>query len=166
MQRIRLSIANVNQAVRRSLAALFTAQAGFQVLCESESAAGIDYLQRQQPDVVICGIESYGEKSLAFISTLKEVCPCTMVIVFAEFGGAPHVRAAFMAGADGYLKTPIMPADLVTAVELACRSGNCFFPKEAEDILLKPCDSLVKTEDNGESNIAGGSGRRQDGVPE
>jgi len=149
VQRVRLLIINNNHVIRRGLASLFVAN-GFNVVGEYDSIVEIDYLQSLQPDVVLYGLSIQDEKSLSLISTIKEVCPCTLVVILTDLNKQPGIIAAFAAGADSYLKTPIMPADLVSAINLACRSGICFYPRAAKDTLISQTASIKKWADNGE----------------
>lgn len=136
MQTIRLLIINNNQAVRRGLVSLFAKRNGFIVLDELESVNDFTYLQRLQPDAVLYGLNQEDEGSIGAICTIKETCPYTLVIVLSDFCEQPHLIAAIAAGTDGYLKTPILPADLVTLIELACKCGISFFPRAARESLL------------------------------
>lgn len=129
MQTIRLLIINSNHSMRQGLAFLFAAQSDFEVVGEIESADDIEHLQRIQPDVILYGLLHHDEKSISTIKTLKEVCPCTLIIVISDLTEQSHILAALAAGVDGYLTIPLMPADLVLIIKLACRSGICFFPR-------------------------------------
>lgn len=151
MQTIRLLIINSKQSVRRGLTSLFTVQGGFDVVGEIESVADIDYLQRLQPDVALYGLSSHDAKSISVISSIKEVCPCTLIVAFSDLSERFHILAAFAAGADGYLKTPMLPADLVAAIKLICRSGICFFPRIAKETLINVKGFYKTRADNGES---------------
>lgn len=149
MQSVRLLIIHSNQMIRRGLASLFDAH-GFNVVGEIDLITDVNFLQRLQPDVVLYGLNIQDEKSLSLISTIKEVCPCTLVVILTDLNKRPGIIAAFAAGADGYLKTPILPADLVTAINLTCRSGICFYPRAAKDTIIRQTASIKKWADNGE----------------
>lgn len=135
MQKLRLLIINFNQRVRQGIVSIFITQKGFSVIDEIDSVTDIDYLQRIQPDVILYGLNGWDEKSISNIVNLKEVCPCTILIVFSDFIDKSHILASIAAGVDGYLQTPILPADLVAAIELTCRSGICFFPGLVKEIM-------------------------------
>lgn len=135
---IRILIINSNHSVRKGLAALFEAQSscGFQVVGDFQSSEDIEYLQRLQPDVVLHGLYSHDEKSMSAINRLKEACPCTLLIVLSDLNESSHIPAVLAAGADSYLRTPVLPADLVATVKLACSSEICFIPRWAKESLL------------------------------
>lgn len=151
MQVIRLLIVNSNKSMLRGLATLFASHNGFAIVGEIEALSDFDYLQRLQPDVVLYGFSCFDEKNIFAISSLKEVCPCTLLIVFSELQESSHIVATFAVGADGYLKTPILPADLVAAVKLTCRAGICFFPRADREMLISLGGFYKKQVGNGES---------------
>lgn len=137
MQAFRLLIVNNIQAVRSSWASLFSSRGGFLVVGEIDEINDFDFVQHLQPDVVLIGLKSYENKDMQIVSKIKEICPWTLVIIFSELEENSGILAALVAGADGYLKKPILPADLVTAIGLTCRSGICFFPRSAKEFLPK-----------------------------
>lgn len=158
MQTIRLLIINSNQPVRRGLASLFASHHYFTVVAQIDSVTDIEFLRSLQPDVVLYGLPPHDEKSISAISTIKKVCPYSLVTVFSNTDFREHslVLAAFTAGADGYLKTPILPADLVAALELTCRSDICFFPRAAKDTLVLNLGvSIKKPVEHKDSNSVG-----------
>lgn len=136
MQTIRLFIVNCNKPALRGLSSLFAAQGGFDVVGEAQYLDDLEHPRRLQPDVVLYGMNRCDEKTVSAISSLKEVCPCTLVIVLSDASESTHALAAFTAGADGCINTPILPADLVTSVRLTCRTGICFFPRTARESLI------------------------------
>ncbi len=129
MHKIRLLIINNDQVAREGLAFLFAAQSDFKVVGEMESGDDIENLQRIQPDVILYQLPRHDENIMSTIKTLKKVCPCTLMVGISGSIEQSHIQAVFAAGIDGYLTTPLMPADLVMIIKLACRSGISFFPR-------------------------------------
>ncbi|MFZ5643576.1 MAG: hypothetical protein ACOY46_08305 [Bacillota bacterium] len=127
MQFIKLLLIIENQALRRSLASLFARQANYRLVGEF-GALIIHKVQELQPDVVLYSLSGNDEKSLDPIRAIKEVCPCTMTIVISPQCARTDVRKVFQAGAHSYLKTPLLPADLILAVDLACRGEIFLLP--------------------------------------
>jgi len=152
MQALRLLIINGDRAVRRCLAFLFASREGFNLLGEFDSAADTERIRSLQPDVILFWAGAGDEKNIPLISKVKKVCPYTLVVVFSEVFDGAHVAAAFTAGADGYLKTPVLPSDLVAAVELACSGRVCIFPQAIKEILINPGNLFKKGAGNGEKN--------------
>ena len=137
MQPFRLLIVNNIQAVRSSWASIFSSRSGFTIVGEVDELNDFSYIQHLQPDVILIGLKSYQDKVTDVVGKIKKICPWTLVIVFSDQEDNTDILSVFVAGADGYLKKPILPADLVRAIELTCRSGICFFPKSAKGLFLK-----------------------------
>lgn len=137
MEAFRLLIVNNIQTVRSSWTSLFSSRGGFSVVGEFDELNDFNIIQNLQPDVILIGLKNYEDKVTDFVGKIKEVCPWTLVIVFSDLDENSGVLAVLVAGADGYLKKPILPIDLVRAIELTCRSGICFFPRSAKELLNK-----------------------------
>lgn len=160
MQTLKLLIINENESMRRGLVKLFVTRMSFRVVNEIGLADPVEQVHTLQPDVILFWSEDFNEKFMSALRTMKEACPYTLVIVFSDSFERSGVAAAFDAGADCFLKMPILPADLITAVELACRSGLCFFPLAVKEVLLKKKpgdkgngDGIVTCEDKAGSLI-------------
>jgi DNA-binding NarL/FixJ family response regulator len=136
MQPIKLLLISDNLAARRSLGLLFSAHGDFQIAGEIETAVSIARLQMLQPDVILYTPADMTDKSFDFIRTIKEICPCTITLVISNSDNGEDVCKALAAGVDGYLTPPLLPVDLVTAVELTCRSNICFLPRAARNTIL------------------------------
>lgn len=153
MQEIRLIIISRSQSFRRSLASLFTIHEGFNVVGEIDSATNTEHLMSIQPDVVIYGIDDDLDENIRDnMKNVKELCPFTLLIAFSC--SSDNMQSTFLSGADGYLKAPILPTDLVTAIELACRSGICLFPREGKELLTVFRVLKKKLNGNGKSDEA------------
>lgn len=138
MRKIRLLIISSNQAIRQGLASLFSAHDCYQVVAEIDSLTDTEYLKKLQPDVALYGLYGSDTKNIAIISDFKKICPYTLVIVFSNISEHSFVIETFLAGADGYIKAPILPADLTSAIDLACRNEICFFPRTSRETLMNP----------------------------
>lgn len=137
MQAFRILIVNSIQTVRSSWSSIFSSRGGFKVVGELDELNDFNSILLLQPDVILIGLKSYGDQVADIVTKIKEICPWTLVIVFSELEENSGILSVLVAGADGYLKKPILPVDLVRAIELTCRSGICFFPRSAKELLNK-----------------------------
>ena len=133
MQTIKLLIISSNQGVRNSLAKIFNERPGFVVIDQTFTSADASCLRIMQPDVVLYGWSD--ENVRPAIDNIKKVCPCTLVIVISDLQGIDLILSTFSAGADGFLKTSMLPADIVSAIELMCKGSICFFPRSVREVL-------------------------------
>jgi len=136
MEPLRLLIVNKTQVARDSWSLIFASRGGFTVVEEIDELNDLDILLRLQPDVVLIGLKDQVDNVETIIDSIKQICPWTLVIVFAELNDNTGIPSIFLAGADGYLNEPILPIDLVKVIEFSCRTGVCFFPRSAKDPLI------------------------------
>lgn len=139
MQKIRLLIINPNTegiSSMTGMSSLFAPQDHFQVVGEISKIPDERFVRQLQPDVILYRLTEDNESLTSLIVDLKKICPYSMVIVFSSHDKDSLVLDSFLSGADGFIKAPILPADLVTALELSCRSRVCFFPRAAKEWLF------------------------------
>jgi DNA-binding NarL/FixJ family response regulator len=91
--------------------------------------------RRLQPDAIIYKAGDKENIPLELLSKIKEVCPLSLMIIFASSEAPEEVAAALKAGADSYLLDGnMLPAEIVEAVELICQAKVCFFPASAREL--------------------------------
>ncbi|MCL2336680.1 MAG: hypothetical protein FWC60_04580 [Firmicutes bacterium] len=137
MHVFRLLIINGLETMRNVWSALFSSRSDFAIVGELDKLNDFNILISLQPDVVLIGLKNQEDSIATMISNIKELCPWTLVIVFTDLEENANILPVLAAGADGYLKNPILPVDLVGAIELTCRSGVCFFPRSMKALLNK-----------------------------
>jgi DNA-binding NarL/FixJ family response regulator len=96
-----------------------------------EAAAGDEVVKLTRvlrPDVVIVGARSPAADGIAVIRRIRSGNLVTAVLVIAEQGGMALLRAAFEAGAGGYLIIDSSPAELILAVETLAAGGSYVHP--------------------------------------
>ncbi|MBB5203115.1 response regulator NasT [Inhella inkyongensis] len=93
---------------------------GHEVLAVLDEATRIhEVVQRQRPDLVIVDAEAPGRDTLEHLATLHEEMP-RPVLMFAECGAAPTVRAALRAGVSAYVVAGLQPERLEAVMQVAC----------------------------------------------
>jgi two-component system, NarL family, response regulator DegU len=75
--------------------------------------------RHSQPDVVLMDLSLPGQDGIAATRQLKEYLPDVPVIILTMFADEDTVRAAFAAGADGYLVKDCSTAEMVATVTTA-----------------------------------------------
>jgi len=96
-----------------------------------ESAGGEEVVKLTRvlrPDVVLVDVRSPAADGISVIRRIRSGHTVTSVLVVAEQGGMALVRAAFEAGASGYLINDASPADLILAVETLAEGGSYVHP--------------------------------------
>ncbi|HXA42064.1 MAG TPA: response regulator transcription factor [Candidatus Solibacter sp.] len=81
-----------------------------------------------RPDVVLVDVRSPAADGIAVIRRIRSGHSMTAVLVVAEQGGMALLRAAFEAGATGYVVNDSSPAELILAVETLAAGGSYVHP--------------------------------------
>ena len=93
--------------------------AGYEVLAEVNGAAALLYaVENLRPDVVIIDTESPSRDTLEQLSVMSKAAPHP-VIMFAEHGELPALRAAVAAGVTAYIVDTVTPEKLAPIINLA-----------------------------------------------
>ena len=109
--------------VRESLTLLLGLDVGFNVIGAAENAdRGLELAQRLKPDVVITDMSMGRRDGTYLITELLKVAPTSKILVLSASTDPAYVRAAFSAGARGYLPKDAHRTDLVQAIR-AVTSG-------------------------------------------
>ena len=134
MQQIRLMLIN-----SPALKPIFEAYDIFKVVLSIKKANDLNQIQeearRLQPDAIIYKAGDKEKIPLELLGKIKEMCPLSLMIVFAASETPEEVAAAFKAGADSYLLDEnMLPAEIAEAVELICQAKVCFFPASLREL--------------------------------
>jgi DNA-binding NarL/FixJ family response regulator len=103
---------------------------------------------RERPDVVITDISMPGLDGIASTRQLRETVPNARVIILSFHSESSWVRAAFEAGACGYLTKSSAPEEIEIAVREVLQNRFYVSPQVARAAVLSPPDS---TPDAGEA---------------
>lgn len=76
-----------------------------------------------QPDVVILDVLLRGESGIDALARIREAAPATKVLVLLMDDDPLYVRAAFAAGANGYLVKQTAHVGLIQAVRQLVAGG-------------------------------------------
>lgn len=133
---ITVSIIEDNSDYRLGTSSVLKATPGFVVLGEFPSAeAFFKSLPERVPDVVLMDIGLPGLSGIEATGLLKERFPRVQTVILSVHEDGENVFRAICAGAIGYLAKPVMPAQLLEAVELAFGGGTPMSPHVARRVL-------------------------------
>lgn len=103
----RLLVIDDEAMVRDSMVA-YLEDSGYQVASVSNGVDGINSLQQQQSDLVLCDLRMPNLDGIQVISQIKENWPHIPVIVVSGAGVMDDVVQALRLGASDYLVKPII----------------------------------------------------------
>lgn len=115
-----------DQDVTRDLVVSVFRRAQAEVAAASSVREGVAAFNGFSPDVVVCDLAMPDEDGYAFLRTIRALPPpasATPIVALTAFGHPDDRRHALAAGFNEYLKKPIDPAELTTAV-LRFRAGG------------------------------------------
>ncbi|MGJ5177164.1 response regulator [Bradyrhizobium oligotrophicum] len=105
--------------VRQGYRRVLESQDGFRVIAEADSAAAAyAAFKAHAPDVVVLDISMKGASGLEAIRNIRARDNRACILVFSMHGEAALVKAAFAAGASGFVTKSSEPAALVRAIRM------------------------------------------------
>lgn len=111
--------------VRQGYRRVLEHQGDFRVVAEAENAANA-YLafKTHTPDIVVMDISMPGASGLEAIRNIRLWNSATRILVFSMHSEAALVKAAFSAGASGYVTKGSEPAALIKAIRAVVRGEH------------------------------------------
>jgi len=132
----RIFIADDHEVVRKGLAALLQAEAGYEICGEaSDGRAAMEKIRELKPDVSILDIGMPGLNGLEATRQIIKDDPRAKVLILTLHDSDQVVREVFNAGARGFLLKSDAARDLVVAVEALRRDKTYFTSKVAAMVL-------------------------------
>jgi two-component system nitrate/nitrite response regulator NarL len=123
---LRLLLVDDHLVVRESLHALLTLEVGVEIVGEAANAIdGIELARRLSPDVVVTDLGLGTQSGLDLIAQLRKLKPAIKSIVLSMHNDDAYIRAAFSAGARGYVLKDSCHADLIRAIR-AVHAGEVY----------------------------------------
>ncbi|MCK6621096.1 MAG: response regulator transcription factor [Calditrichaceae bacterium] len=133
---ITVAIVEDNEDLRLGTLYVLKASPSVKVVGEYEDAE--DFLKdvkSNPPDVVLMDIGLPGMSGIEATRELKRRHPRVQVIILSVFEDNENVFQAICAGACGYITKPVMPAQLLEAVEQAFDGASPMSPHIARKVL-------------------------------
>jgi two-component system, NarL family, response regulator NreC len=117
---IKIVIADDHTVMRRGLRMLLEAESGFHVLSEAGNIQAVFRdVRTHRPDVLVLDLNMPGGSSVDAIGRLTRFSPGTAVVVLTMEHDPVFMRAAYDAGASGYVLKEAAATDLVSAIRAA-----------------------------------------------
>ncbi|MDS4027469.1 MAG: SpoIIE family protein phosphatase [Candidatus Contendobacter sp.] len=91
----------------REILTAYLEDSGFEVIQASDGQTGIDLIQRQSPDLVLCDLRMPGMDGLQVLATVTRDFPELPILVVSGMGGMSDAIQALKLGAWDYVTKPI-----------------------------------------------------------
>jgi len=133
---ITVAIVEDNPDIRMGTSYILRNAPACQLFGEYETAEDLlESINGSPPDVVFMDIELPGMSGIEATALLKRTYPKIQVVMLSVFADDDNVFHAICAGASGYVAKPVMPAQLLDAVEHAFAGGTPISPHIARRML-------------------------------
>ena len=129
---IRLAVIDDHPAIATAIAAALADRPDVLLVGTATTpAAGLELVERERPDVVVCDLWLDGEPGgLDILARLTAAAPASppRILILSGFDQPSFLRAAWEGGAAGYVSKASDVADIVEAIEAVAR-GETRFPE-------------------------------------
>jgi DNA-binding NarL/FixJ family response regulator len=133
---ITIAIVEDNPNLRVGTSYILKASPTYKVVGEYERAEELlEDFEEINPDVVLMDIGLPGMSGIEATAELKRRHPRVQIVILSVFEDDENVFHAVCAGACGYIAKPVMPAQLLEAVEQAFAGASPMSPHIARKVL-------------------------------
>jgi two-component system, NarL family, invasion response regulator UvrY len=152
---ISILLVDDHPVVRQGYRRVLENQSDFRVVAEADSASNAYVaFKAHAPDVVVMDISMQGASGLEAIRNIRSRESRARILVFSMHGEAALVKAAFNAGASGYVTKSSEPATLIHAIRAVARGERAMSDDVARILAAESLDpSLSMLERLGEREI-------------
>jgi DNA-binding NarL/FixJ family response regulator len=117
ISRIRIVLVEDHAILRDGLKALIKIEPDFAVVGEFGAVDQcLECIRELQPDLVLTDLELPQRSGIELLAYIKQIVPKARKLVLTAHDGEEYVRAAFNAGADGYVLKDTARAELMLAI--------------------------------------------------
>ncbi|QIG93125.1 MULTISPECIES: response regulator [unclassified Bradyrhizobium] len=140
---ISILLVDDHPVVRQGYRRVLEHQDDFRVVAEADNAANAyREFKSHTPDVVVMDISMPGASGLEAIRNIRARDADARILVFSMHSEAAQVKAAFGAGASGFVTKGSEPAELIAAIRSVARGEHAMSDDVARVLAL---ESLVPT---------------------
>ena len=144
---ISILLVDDHPVVRQGYRRVLENQGDFRVVAEADSAAtAYGAFKAHEPDVVVLDISMKGASGLEAIRNIRARNARARILVFSMHSEAALVKAAFNAGASGYVTKSSEPATLIRAIRAVARGERAMSDDVAHILAeesLDPSQSML-----------------------
>jgi DNA-binding NarL/FixJ family response regulator len=141
---VRVFLADDHEVVRRGLAALIDAQADLEVVGEAATAAQARArILAVRPDVAVLDVRLPDGSGIDVCRRVKQDQPEVRCLMLTAYDDDDALRAAIIAGADGYVVKDVRGSSLLDDIRAASRGKRLIDPRIATRVssqLRQPAD--------------------------
>jgi two-component system, NarL family, invasion response regulator UvrY len=154
-QSISILLVDDHPIVRQGYRRVLEHQSDFRVVAEADNATdAYSAFKAHGPDVVVMDISMPGASGLEAVRNIRLRNPDTRILIFSMHGEAMQVKAAFNAGANGYVTKSSEPAVLVRSIRSVVRGERPLSNDVAQALAADSLDpARSKLEQLGEREI-------------
>jgi DNA-binding NarL/FixJ family response regulator len=141
---ISILLVDDHPVVRQGYRRVLEHQDDFRVVAEADNATNAyRAFKSHDPDVVVMDISMPGASGLEAIRNIRARSPEARILIFSMHSEAAQVKAAFGAGASGFVTKGSEPAELIQAIRSVARGEHAMSDDIARVLAM---DSLVPTQ--------------------
>jgi two-component system invasion response regulator UvrY len=146
-QNVSILLVDDHPVVRQGYRRVLENQGDFRVVAEADNAtSAYAAYKAHAPDVVVMDISMKGASGLEAIRNIRSRNQRARILVFSMHGEAALVKAAFSAGASGYVTKSSEPAALIHAIRSVARGERAMSDDIAHALAeesLNPSQSIL-----------------------
>jgi DNA-binding NarL/FixJ family response regulator len=117
---IRIVLVDDHMLVREGIREILTLEADLRVVAEAgDSAAAVEAVKLQQPDIVLLDVEIPGDEVTTTVRNIHVVSPASRVVILSMYDGPQLVRSLLGLDVKGYLLKSVTRLELVAAIRSA-----------------------------------------------
>ncbi len=105
----------------------FLTRHGYEVTGVNSGNAAIDWMKKNQPDIVLCDFRLEDMTGAEILGKIKEVYPGTPVIIITGYSDVKDAVEVMKLGAYDYVTKPLFPDEILLTIKKALEEG----PKES-----------------------------------
>jgi two-component system, NarL family, invasion response regulator UvrY len=140
-KRISILLVDDHPVVRQGYRRVLDHQGDFCVVAEADNATdAYGAFKAHGPDVVVMDISMPGASGLEAIRNIRARDAAARILVFSMHGEAAQVKAAFNAGASGYVTKSSEPAVLIRAIRQVARGERALSDDVAQALAADSLD--------------------------
>jgi two-component system invasion response regulator UvrY len=147
-QNISILLVDDHPVVRQGYRRVLENQGDFRVVAEADNASSAyAAFKAHAPDVVVMDISMKGASGLEAIRNIRSRNERARILVFSMHSEAALVKAAFSAGASGYVTKSSEPATLIHAIRSVARGERAMSDDVAHTLAeesLNPSQSILE----------------------
>ena len=122
--------------LREGLSALIELESDLRVVGHVPTIAeGVDLARRLQPDLIVTDVSLPGVTGTQGILELRQQCPDARLLVLTVHDTEEHIRAAFAAGADGYVLKDATRAELISGMRAVLGGQRHLCPRSSARVV-------------------------------